>query len=373
MVGDIALKDRARAQKVDSSPWTMDEIQREFERLIRDAKESGKILTEKQIERIAQNTVKIAGRSLHRTLMQNAPRMLSERRKSGAGFERRNFQRWRKAFDLIETIWVSCEELGRSFNEHYRPEAVEEQDYVFEAMTHLHAKALLVTSEIICLLKGGFADGALTRWRTLYEINVVAALIEREGQDLALRYLAHSRVQAWNDVKDDDCEISEQTEDRGQLKAQAEHAINRFGIELNRRNGWACGITGNKNPTFDNLINLSGRSEGRLLYKHASLHIHSNHRGLDELLGVCESDRSVLLVGQSNSGMVLPLVMTVNSIVETTAMLIMIKPNLDRGVLISSILRMASRMNKMASSIEQRTYEAAKKRERSKYQRHTVD
>jgi hypothetical protein len=361
------LNGRAQAQKPDHAPWAMDEIQRGFERIIQDAEKSGHVLTAKKIERIAEKTVRSAGRSVYRTLMESAPKMLLERRKDGLGFERRNIRRWRKAFDLIETIWVSCEELGRAFNEHYRPEAVEEQDYVFEAMTHLHAKALLVTSEIICLLKGGFADGALTRWRTLYEVNVVAALMVQEGQELALRYLAHSRVQAWNDVKDDALEVGESEEDRDYLRGQAEYAIARFGTELNKRNGWACGITGNKSPTFDNLIELSGRSDGRSLYKHASLHIHSNHRGLDELLGVCESEKSVLLVGQSNSGMVMPLTMAVYSIVETTTMFILTKPNLDRGVLLNSILRMVKRMNQLAGGIERRTFAAAKKCENGKF------
>lgn len=86
--------------------------------------------------------------------------MLAERRKQQAGFESRNLRRRRKAFDLMETIWVCCEEIGSAFNGHRRPQAVQEQDHVFEAMTYLHAKALLVTSEIICLLSGGFADGA---------------------------------------------------------------------------------------------------------------------------------------------------------------------------------------------------------------------
>ncbi len=181
---------RGKAPKSNDEPWAMDELQREFERIVGETKEAGKRLTTKQVVHVAETTTKSAGRAFYRTLIETAPAMLADRRKEREGFERRNFRRWRKAFDLIETIWVSCEELGRVFNQHHRPEAVREEDYVFEAMTHLHAKALLVASEIICLLKGGFADGALTRWRTVYETNVVAALIRQEGQELALRYRA---------------------------------------------------------------------------------------------------------------------------------------------------------------------------------------
>lgn len=343
----------------------MDELQREFERIVREAQEAGNELTAKQVARVAEKTTKSAGRAFYRTLIETAPDMLADRRKERAGFERRNFQRWQKAFELIETIWVSCEELGRAFNQHHRPEAVRDEDYVFEAMTHLHAKALLVTSEIICLLRGGFADGALTRWRTLYETNVVGSLIRQEGQELALRYLAHSKVQAWNHSKDETAESDEDEEDRQRLKAQAEYAIEKFGPELNRRNGWACAITGQKNPTFDKLTELAEKTEEKSLYQHASLHVHGNHRELDELLGMCEAQENLLLVGPSNSGMVGPLTLAAFSMVESTSMLLLTKPNFDRIAFVNTLWRMAKRMNKLASGIERRTFEASQRRKKA--------
>lgn len=346
----------------DDEPWAMDELQREFERIVQEAQEAGDGLTTKQVVRAAAKTTSNAGRAFYRTLVETAPDMLADRRKERAGFERRNFQRWRKAFDLIETIWVSCEELGRAFNQHHRPIAASEQDYVFEAMTYLHAKALLVTSEMICLLKGGFADGALTRWRTLYEVNVIAALIREEGQELALRYLAHSRVQAWNEAQDDPIETDEAAEDQQRLKAEADHAIQMFGPDLNRRNGWACALTGQKNPTFERMAQLAGKTDEKSFYQHASLHVHGNHRGLDELLGMCEAQENLLLVGPSNSGLVGPLTLAAFSMVESTSMLLLTKPNFDRIAFVNTLWRMAKRMNKLASGIELRTFEAAQKR-----------
>lgn len=353
---------RPDARNTLDEVWAMDTLQRDFELVVKKAQSDdvAKAPTAKQIARIAEKTTKSAGRGFYKSLIATAPDMLADRRKDREAFEQRNVRRWRKPFDLIETIWTCCEELGRNFNQHHRPEAVREQDYVFEAMTHLHAKALLVTSEIICLLRGGFADGALTRWRTLYEANVVATLICQEGQELALRYLAHSRVQAWNEVKMD--EAHEPDEEREHLKAQAEFAIEKFGSELNRRNGWACAITGQKKPTFEHLVVLAGKSEEKSLYKHASLHVHGNHRGLDELLGVCEAEKDILLVGSSNSGMVGPLTLAAVSIVESTSLLLLIKPNLDRLVFVNTIWRMAHRMHDLAGRIERQSLAVARKR-----------
>ncbi len=361
MAGSVIDGQDRKRQLTTTEPWAMDELQHEFEEIIRQAVEEGNSLTERQIDRIASGTVKSAGRLYYRSLIESAPAMLTERRKQQAAFASRNLRRWRKAFDLLETIWVCCEEMGRAFNGHHRPEAVQEQDHVFEAMTYLHAKALLVTSETICLLRGGFADGALTRWRTLYENNVIATLIRQEGQELALRYVAHSRVQAWLRAR---AEPDDPPDQDAELQIQAEFAISTFGEEMKFRHGWASELVGKKKPTFKDIASKCGHGAEVGVYEYASQHIHFNHRMFDELLATCESEENVLLVGPSNSGMVGPLTATAISMVEATFLLLLHKPNLDRLALLDSVWRMAKRMNKLAGGIEKCTFEAAKKRKK---------
>jgi Family of unknown function (DUF5677) len=140
-----------------------------------------KKLTGKQLSKVSARVIKAtlpqAGSSLLRRLKRTAPKMLREKRADDEAFSRRNLKRWRKALDLLEMEWVISEETGSAFNATYRPEAAKNNDYVFEALTFLHARSLLVTSEIICLLRGGFADGALSRWRTLHELAVISTFI----------------------------------------------------------------------------------------------------------------------------------------------------------------------------------------------------
>jgi hypothetical protein len=359
-VAEFAMENQNKKRKrTATEPWAMDELQHDFEKIIRQAFEEGNSLTTRQIERIASGTVKSAGRLYHRSLIESAPPMLAERRKQQTGFESRNLRRWQKAFDLLETIWVCCEEMGSAFNGHHRSQAFQDQDHVFEAMTYLHAKALLVTSEIICLLRGGFADGALTRWRTLYENNVIATLIRQEGEETALRYVAHSRVQAW---LRSESELDNLPDEDNELKKQAEFAISNFGEEMKFRNGWAAKSTGKKKPTFKDIAAKCGHKAEGGIYEYASQHIHFNHRMFDELLATCESEQNVLLVGPSNSGMVEPLTATAISMVEATFLLLLHKPNLDRLALLDSVWRMANRMDKVAGGLEKRTLRAARKR-----------
>jgi len=96
-------------------------------------------------------------------LKQRAPDMLREHREMEEGFQARNFERWAQGFDLLEMLIVIAEETGGAINDADRPTAVEENNAQFEAVVTLHARAVLVVREILCLLKNGFADGALGR------------------------------------------------------------------------------------------------------------------------------------------------------------------------------------------------------------------
>ncbi|MFC7164719.1 DUF5677 domain-containing protein [Halospeciosus flavus] len=43
--------------------------------------------------------------------------------------------------------------------------------------------------EIHHLLKGGFADGAFARWRSLHELSITTTFIKQAGSDTAERFL----------------------------------------------------------------------------------------------------------------------------------------------------------------------------------------
>jgi hypothetical protein len=64
-----------------------------------------------------------------------------------------------------------------------------------DVLLRLNVRACQITSKIIVLLKNGFADGAMARWRSLYEVSVVAMVIVEGGETLARRYVDHQHVE----------------------------------------------------------------------------------------------------------------------------------------------------------------------------------
>ncbi|MDQ0506561.1 DUF5677 domain-containing protein [Xanthobacter agilis] len=338
--------------------WPMDQLQAVVASKLAGDQAFAALLPKKQ-RKLILKLAKESATAISKDLLKRAPKMLAWRRKSQAAFETRNLCRWRKAFDLIETLWVCSEEMGRNFHQHFRADAVLTQDYVFEAISSIHAKSLLVGEEMICLMKGGFADAALTRWRTMHELSVMATLLRQEGQDLALRYLAHADVQAAKDIDPDD--LTDDVELQA-TKERADYALSRFGSDLKKHYGWGCELIGKPMPTFEDLEKRAGKTEARSIYKYASQHIHSNHRPYDALLGVAESVEHVLLVGSSNAGMVGPLTLASMSLAEVTTLYLNTRPNFDRVVCAGVLMRMATRMNRLATRLEEKTLRAAKKR-----------
>ena len=127
--------------------------------------------------RMSEADIKLAGRYarfMRRHLRAQKRAALKKEREDRSGFEARNFQRWKRGFDALEFFCGVAHEVGSAFNTTFRSEVKAQQDHRFEALTHLHARAILVTEEVLCLLRGGFPDGALARWRSLHEIAVHA-------------------------------------------------------------------------------------------------------------------------------------------------------------------------------------------------------
>ncbi|MFN8624101.1 MAG: DUF5677 domain-containing protein [Chloroflexota bacterium] len=108
---------------------------------------------------------------------------------------------WGPGFTGLDHLIVVS---GRAGVRHWRRGAADvkrDQDARWWALALLHRRALLVTSEVRALLRSGHASGALARWRTLYEVSVVAMFLQEHDDETAGRYLAHEAVQRANDLR----------------------------------------------------------------------------------------------------------------------------------------------------------------------------
>lgn len=294
----------------------------------------------------------------------SAPIILQQIREMNDGFEERNFARWKPSFDHLEMMWSVAQELGEMHGKDVKEEAEESGDTVMAALANIFPRALLVAQEVICLLKGGFADGALARWRSLHELTVTAMYISKHGEKAAVAYLlsfhfaarraAHqlnefserARMDKFSqeDMKgfDERCEVAEQILGRK--------------IEKDKLGEWPA-IT-QTHSTFADLELDVGMDHWRPRYKWASAHTHAHHRPSEKLLGMVEATDHAHLVGASNSGLVDPFQMTAIALSQITAVYLLHTPNIDRIVHSQVLLKFADEMSTIAMENEKATREA---------------
>lgn len=154
------------------------------------SKEDADIYMRSVLEKIDESfpdLVSAIGAQLLTAFKEEAPTALKQRAVDEKRYNKLIQKHWGKPLQSLEMLLSICLEAGSDFNSKYRPQAVEENDYVFEALTRIHARGCQVGFETLTLLKYGFAEGAYARWRTLHELAVIANFIKDRGNEVAER------------------------------------------------------------------------------------------------------------------------------------------------------------------------------------------
>jgi hypothetical protein len=321
---------------------------------------------------ILQSFVPQVAQSMLKDLKKKTPGMLRKRKESDAGFERRNYRRWKTPLDLLELLWGISEEVGAKFNQIERPAAVTAKDYQFEALVSLHARSLLIAREILCLLYGGYPDGALSRWRSLHELAVTSVFLRTQDQEVSHRYLAsfpfaslraakqlHEHAERANMQPFSEQEITAMTK-------QCEAFEKRFGKEMYNEHGWASAALSNPKPNFAQLEKAVSLDHWRARYRWASQHTHGGFRPALSMLGTAESVEPVHLVGQSNSGFTDPIHMTAISLNSATSSLLTIRPTVDNVIFLQIIGDLSNDIGNVALAVEKESLAKARARPKPK-------
>lgn len=164
------------------------------------------------------------------------------------------------------------------------------QGNLLDVLTELHAHGLQIAEESLSLLESGLPVGASARWRSLFELLVIARVVQTGGDRIAARYKkSHlgERVRTLEELERSGMSESvEATFQRSMRKARAalSSAERVHGSEIRHRHGWAAPLLNNKKPTFASLADYVGlRDERRnrhgaeqwIQYVLTSQHIHA--------------------------------------------------------------------------------------------------
>jgi hypothetical protein len=260
--------------------------------------------------------------------------IIARERASSAAFAETITSTWREGLEELSLFLDICEKAGRTLLE----ATVGDIDLPWKrrALFATHGRCLRVAREVECLLVGGFADGALGRWRTLHELSTVMGLLLENDDTLARRYVLHRVSQNYrasvsyqlHHQKTNSPPISDEVIAR--LKDEADELILEFGRDFSKDWGWAAQLVGKARVTFADLENRRQRDGLRPNYKWASDDIHGGFIPSGGTLGTDGEDVNGLLVGPSVFGLLDPAHWTALSLMDATTSLLLYRPTLDR-------------------------------------------
>lgn len=292
-------------------------------------------------EKGALAVVKAAPKILRPLFDQSWPTQRRQYERTMHGFHRRLLERYSTGFDLFVMLLTLSHELGQEINQAARQQwPIGPQSRLVEALTRLHARACQIGYEIAALLRGGFSDGAMARWRTLHEVAVVFQFIARHGADTATRYLAHDAIDSrkgariYNAMAARNGEKPFSASELADIEREADAAIVKYGPDFASEYGWSAHALNIRKPNFSEIERGVKLDHLRPFYKFASQNVHANPKGVLYRLGLL-GDLSLLASGPSNVGLTDPAQHAALSIAQITAALANLSPSLETASVVA--------------------------------------
>ena len=150
-------------------------------------------------------------------------------------------------------------------------------------------------SEIICLLKNGYADGAFARWRTLFELSVFAIFIKENDDDVALAFINQSDDNVWE-----------------------------FQTGVEWAKGATCFKNRNDDVTFTKIFKSINFPEGQKefwqkQYRFSCKVVHASPQGTLKRLANSGTEQNIISAGRSEWGLHSPAEHAAHSFFQVTA------------------------------------------------------
>jgi hypothetical protein len=228
-------------------------------------------------------------------------------------FEQRLYQRWEVPLEVLEREYLYLMDCGQWFESQDWVDVVVSTPAKLKAVSLLARRANRAMGEVLAMLRSGYADGALARCRTLWEIAVVSGALQVHDDSLSEGYLNHSAIDACEAAEDlDRCrdtlapnDVIDQA-DLEELRRRKAELIRACGKEYGKPNGWMWPILpAHERPSFAALERLLEMDHQRPYYKLACLNVHADPRSLLDSVGL-PSDVSGVNPGASDAGLTLP-------------------------------------------------------------------
>ncbi len=279
------------------------------------------------LPKVIADTINFTGKAIIEEFYKNWPELKLSHSHESRHFSDRIDLRWSKGLDPLRMMLIASREVGAVFSDRLHRSKAKTGLRKREALLILHLRACRTTLEILTLIENGLPDGAFARWRTLYEITVVAFFLDKHDDETAERYLAHDAVGAREFLLTEH-KFAAQEYDPSKLKGHArkiekdyQEVVKAYGKSFSGPYGWAAESLGIKSPRLQHIEKAIDWGALPPHYKSSSQLVHAGSSGALRTLGTVGADR-ILHVGATNAGLDIPAINTAHSLLQITSLLI---------------------------------------------------
>lgn len=315
----------------------------------------------KTIEEVFPHVLKSQLESRLKKLETGRQAMLRERSGYIANIQRGTYLMWKEGLDQLEQFIALNLDWGTKLIHEFKANGDPERKHRFAALIQNHSRACLMSEEILHLLKGGFADAAFARWRSLYEIAVTATFIGLRGEACAEAYLDHGIV---DELK---ChQLDRELQAARGIKPQSDgglkdlerafqEMLEKHGNPFKNPFGWAAAALGLKNPQFTDLERNLGQDHMRVLYKRASHKVHAAANGISTSLGTQSFGLNApMLRSPTHEGLGDPAILCAQSLSQTSAVVTTLFPKAECLIELNLFAELVSRIEETFDRLAER-------------------
>lgn len=283
--------------------------------------------------------------------------MLRERSRYIANIQNGTYLMWKEGLDQLEQFIALNLGWGTKLINEFRTNGNPEVNHRFSALITNHSRACLMSEEILHLLKGGFADAAFARWRSLYEIAVTATFIGLRGEACAEAYLDHEIV---DELKchqlDHEWQVARGIKPQSDaylkdLERAFQKMLGKHGDSFKNPFGWAAATLQHKNPQFTDLEKNLRQDHMRVIYKRASHKVHAAANGISTALGSQSYGLNApMLRSPTHEGLGGPAILCAHSLKQTSAVITTLFTSAEGLIEMKLFAELVSRIEKSFDS-----------------------
>lgn len=284
-------------------------------------------------------------------------------------FRSRIKQRWLKPLALFNGFIIIAEEIcANDINESKEikilDENTSEHTLKYYTIMKLLAKQIRLAKEIIYLLEGGFADAALSRWRTAHETKIILLLFlkylndEKILRELLTRFNDASIIEEYKELK---CYVKTTRENTyyNDLKDNYSKILRKNGNNFKWDYEWTRPIFNNlkRRIYFKDLENhIRLHEETTSFYQKANYQIHSSPLGTFDSLGTIDiegMESPAYIFGPSNLGLRIPGQLEIFTLYESIAMYLNTNPSINNLIYIKTLSKFKNEIFEEFEKVEE--------------------